>query len=240
MQRPITVLVLTVLVAACSAPASPPQSGSPRSIVLPAPPARVAAAQAPASGPSLADWRGRLDRLLPAADITELAGMPQELAPDTTRPGQLRYQWDAGRTFEYAGTRVKRRSLVSLGPIRTGSNAEDFAALHFNPPDERHRTRLKDEVSRQAERRKLDEQSTALAHQLADTFARREPAERIEGVGDAAAWAADGGDPILYVLIGGSTVALVVNVSDDPAANRGTAVALARRVVERAAGSALR
>ncbi len=240
MQRPITVLILTILVAACSESGSPPQAGSPRSIGGAAPPAAAAAAQAPAPGLSLADWRGRLDQLLPSVDIAELAGMPQELMPDTTRPGELRYQWDAGRTFEYAGTRVKRRNVVSLGPIRTGSNAEAFAALHFNPPDERHRARLKDEVARQAERRKLDEQSTALAHQLADKFASRKPAERIEGVGDAAAWAADGGDPTLYVLIGGSTVALVVSVSDDPAANRGTAVALARRVVERVAGSALK
>ena len=184
------------------------------------------------------DWRGRLDQLLSAADIAELAGMPPNVTPDSARADHVRYRWDAGRTFVYAGTRVKKRSMVSLGPIRTGNGAEDFAALHFTLPDERHRTRLKDEVARQAARRNLDEHSTAAAHQLADAFARREPAERIEGLGDAAAWATGGGDPTLYVLIGGSTVALGVNVSDDPAANRSAAVALARRVVERATGGA--
>lgn len=186
------------------------------------------------------DWRGRLDRLLLAADIVELAGMPPQVTPDAPRPGELRYRWDAGRTFDYAGTRVAKRSLVSLGPIRTGSTAEAFAMLHFNPPDERHIARLKDEVDRQAERRNLDAQSTAVAQQLAHGLAHRKPAERIEGLGDAAAWTTGGGDPTLYVLTGGSTVALVVNVSDEPAANRDTAVALARRLVERATGGARR
>lgn len=188
----------------------------------------------------MTDWRGRLDQLLPAADITELAGMPPDVAPEAGRPDGLRYGWDAGRMFEYAGTRVKKKSLVSLGPIRTGSTVEAFTALHFNPPDPQQRARLKDHVTRHAERRNLDEQSTTMAHQLADAFARRVPAERIEGLGDAAAWATGGGDPTLYVLVGGSTVALVVNVADDPAANRSTAVALARRVVERAIGRARR
>lgn len=187
----------------------------------------------------MTDWRGRLDQLLHAADIAELAGMPSDVTPDA-RPDQVRYRWDAGRTFAYAGTRVKKRSLVSLGPIRTGSTAEAFAALHFNPPDKRQRARITEEVARQAERRNLDAQSTAVAHSVADGLARRKPAERIEGLGEAAAWATGGGDPTLYVLIGGSTVALVVNVSEDPAANRSTAVALARRVVERATGGAPR
>lgn len=236
MYRPLTLVVLAALLSACGENSSPAPAGSARPIVPPP----VAPANGSATGPSLADWRGRLDQLLPAADIAELASMPPDTTPDAARSDQLRYSWDAGRTFQYAGTRVKKRSLVSIGPIRTGSSVDAFTALHFNPPDERHRARLKDEVTRQAERQNLDEQSTAVAHQLADGFARRAPAVRIEGLGDAAAWATDGGDPTLYVLVGGSTVMLVVNVADDPAANRSTAVALARRAIERATGGARR
>lgn len=240
MRRPITLLLLTALITACSRSSPPPHAAPPQPVVLPPPSAPAASTNPPAAAASLTDWRGRLDQLLPAADITELAGMPPDVAPDAAQPEGLRYRWDAGRMFEYAGTRVKKKSLVSLGPIRTGSNVEAFTALHFNPPDQRHRARLKDQVTRQAERRNLDEQSTAMVHQLADAFARREPAERIEGLGDAAAWATEGGDPTLYVLVGGSTIALVVNVADDPAANRRAAVALAGRVVERAIGRARR
>ncbi len=237
MHRPLTFVILAALMSACGESSPPPPAESTRPIV-PSPP--VAAASVPATGHSLADWRGRLGQLLPAADIAELTGMSPDATPDAARPDHLQYRWDAGRTFEYAGTRVKKRSLVSIGPIRTGSTVDAFTALHFNPPDERHRARLKDEVTRQAERRNLDEQSTAVAQQLADGFASRKPAERIEGLGDAAAWATDGGDPTLYVLVGGSTVMLVVNVADDPAANRSTAVALARRAIERATGGARR
>jgi hypothetical protein len=232
MYRPLTFVILAAFLSACGEASPPPPAGSARPIAMPPP----ASANVSATGPSLADWRNRLDQLLPAADIAELAGMPPDAMPDVGRPDHLRYTWDAGRTFEYAGTRVKKRSLISIGPIRTGSTVEAFAALHFNPPDERHRARLKEEVTRQAERRNLDEQSTAVAHRLADGFASRKPAERIEGLGDAAAWATDGGDPTLYVLVGGSTVTLVVNVADDPAANRITAEALARRAIERATG----
>lgn len=231
MYRSLTLVVLAALLSACGENSSTPPAGSARPIVLSPP---VASANGSATGPSLADWRSRLDQLLPAADIAELTGMPLDATPDAARPDQLSYRWDAGRTFEYAGTRVKKRSLVSIGPIRTGSTVDAFTALHFNPPDERVRARLKAEVTRQAERRNMDEQSTAVAHQLADGFASRKPAERIEGLGDAAAWATDGGDPTLYVLVGGSTVMFVVNVADDPAANRSTAVALARRVIGRA------
>lgn len=233
MYRPLTLLVLAACVSACGEHGLPPSAGS----TQPAVPSLAASANASAAGRSLADWRGRLDQLLPAADIAEIAGMPPDTAPEAVRSDPLRYSWDAGRTFAYAGVRVKKKSLVSVGPIRTGSNAEAFAALHFNAPDERHRARLRDEVTRQAGRRNLDEQSTAAAHRLADGFARRKPAERLDGLGDAAAWATDGGDPTLYVLVGGSTVMLVVNVADDPAANRDLAVALARRVIDRASAA---
>lgn len=238
MHRPIVtpalVAFVAALVAACGGSGPPSTAGSQQPVAPPRSAAPTAAANPPAAGPSLSDWRGRLDQLLPVAEIAERTGMPPDVAPDSARADQIRYRWDAGRTFEYAGTRLKRQSLVSLGPIRTGSGAEEFAALHFSVSDERQRARLQDEVARQAGRRNLDERSTAAAHQLADAFARREPAERIDGLGDAAAWATGGGDPTLYVLIGSSSVALVVNVSDDPAANRDAAVALARRVVERA------
>lgn len=240
MYRPIILLALVVLVTACDRSSPPPKTEASRPVVPPPPAAPTAAAHPPATGPSLADWRGRLDQLLSAADLAELAGMPADAALDPARADQLHYRWDAGRTFEYAGTRVKKRSLVALGPIRTGSRAEDFAALHFNPPDERYRTRLTQEVARQAGRRNLDEHSTAVVHRLADASLRSAPAERIEGLGDAAAWATGGGDPTLYLLMGGSTIMLVVNVSDDPAANRDTAVALARRVIARATGNAPR
>jgi hypothetical protein len=238
MRRPIALLLVAVLITACNTSAPPPHDGFPRSVGLPPPPAPAASTSQGAATASLADWRGRLERLLPAADITELAGMPPDTTSDTARPDRLRYSWNAGRSQEYAGTRITRKSLVSLGPIRTGNSVEAFTALHFNPPDAQHRARLKDAVTRQAERRNLDEQSTAMAHRLADSFASRDPAQRIEGLGDAAAWATGGGDPTLYVLAGGSTVALVVNVADDPDANRSVAVALARRVLERAIGRA--
>lgn len=233
MYRPLIPVVLAALMSACGESGPPSATGTAQPVVLPPPAATTALS---ATGRSLAEWRSRLDQLLPAADIAELTGMPADATPDAARPDHLQYRWDAGRTFEYAGTRVKKRSLVSLGPIRTGSDAESFAGLHFSPPDERHRARLKDEVTRQADRRNLDAHSTAVAHQLADGLANRKPAERIDGLGDAAAWATDGGDPTLYVLVGGSTVRLVVNVADDPAANRSTAVALARRVIGRATG----
>lgn len=236
MYRPLTLLVFAAFVSACGERSPPPVTGSAQPVVPPP----AAPANGAATALSLADWRGRLDQLLPAADIAELAGMPPDTVPHAVQPDRLGYRWDAGRTFVYAGTPLKKHSQVSVGPIRTGSSADMFAALHFTPPDERYRTRLRDEVVRQAERRNLDEQSTAVVHELADGFARRKLAERIEGLGDAAAWATDGGDPTLYVLAGGSTVMLVVNVADDPAANRDTAVALARRVIERAAGDARR
>lgn len=240
MRRTITLLVLLALVTACDKPSSPPAAGHARAKVLQPPVAADGSKATPLAAGALARWQKRLDQLLPAGEIAELTGMPPNTMPDAARPDRLRYQWDTGRTFEYAGTRIRKKSLVSLGPIRTGSNADTFAALHFNPPDEQQRARLKQEVARQAERRNLDEHSTTVVHQLSETIVLREPAERIKQLGDAAAWATGGGDPTLYVLIGDATFALTVNVSNDPAANRDTAVALARRVIGRATGDASR
>ncbi len=188
------------------------------------------------SGASFTNWRDRLDALLTPDDLVELAGMPAGGAEQTSRPDQLRYRWDAGRFFHYAGARVNRKNLVSLGQIRVGVRAEEFAARHFGRLDATARARLREEVARQAQRRNLDEHAAAAADRLAQGTAEREPAEPVAGLGDAAAWAAAAREPTLHLRVGDSSIVLVVDVSDDPAGNRDTAARLAGRLLDRLHG----
>ena len=225
----------TALLAACSGQNPPPAAPAHRRAVVESVPA---AAPQPASGPSFGEWRDRLVSLLTPADLAEVAGEPAKGAEQTVHPGLLRYRWDAGRTFVYAGARMNKKSAISLGQVRTGVRPENFSALHFARPDAQQRARHSEAIDREAKRKNLDEKSTATAHLLADAMARRQPAEAIDGIADAAAWAASATDPTLHVRLGTSTISLVVDVSDDPATNRTTALSLAHRLVERVRGSA--
>lgn len=192
----------------------------------------ASAAEGRVSGPSFADWDGRLQELVTLEMAAEAAGRPAAEAETKAPPGAptITYRWPSDRTREVMGHRLPAWDEVLVGYLTTRVTPEAFQA-RFAPVPEEARRRAVEESDRRAREKGLDEQQRAMARQMVDALSERAPSQPVPGLGDAAVWQQNS-PGMLHVLANGTTLQVRVTVSDDDDRNREASVALARRMLE--------
>lgn len=226
MRRPL-ILAITLALAACGDRADP----------APAPiesleQATAAASEASVSGPSFADWDGRLHELVTLDMAAEAAGLAAADAEAKAEPGaaMITYRWASERTRDVMGTRMPAWDEVFVGYLNANVPPEQFAA-RFTPVSDEAREQAADDAERRAREKGLDDQNARLARDLVASLSEVKPSTPVDGLGDAAVW--ESANPgMLHVLVNNTSLQLRVTVSDDDVANRDATVALARRVVD--------
>jgi len=193
----------------------------------------ASAASGKVSGPSFADWDGRLQELVTLEMAAEAAGLSAADAETKAPPGAptIIYRWPSERTREVMGRRMPAWDEVLVGYLTTVVTPEAFQA-RFAPVPEEARRRAVEESDRRAREKGLDEQQRAMARNMVAALSERAPSQPVPGVGDAAVWQQNS-PGMLHVLANGTTLQVRVTISDDDATNREASIALARRMLDR-------
>ncbi len=231
MRSPIRyILMLVALLGACSrdtdewsATSATESADADRSTITDASPAN----------PSFADWRERLDELLPLAVAAQAVNLPVVDAETKYQPGlTLEYRWPSDRVADYAGLSIPVRNRVKLGVPNAGVTASYFRS-RFAPVTDDQRAALERKVEQRATKQGLDQTGTDVAKALIGTLSKRYPTEDVDSIADDAVWELHEHGQTLHLLHNRSSVTLQVDISADPAINKAAAIDLARTLIAR-------
>ncbi|KFN51368.1 hypothetical protein [Arenimonas composti] len=186
-----------------------------------------------AHGPGFIEHRADLAALFPPALAAEVTGYDEAAAHQRLTPGlRIRYEWNGGRSTEYAGSRIPKKDAIEFTPMLAGITREFFLS----------RFEAIGEDQKAAARRALDEHFdgndqqravAAAAMQALEAGNDGRDVEPVEGVGEAAMWEPGADVPTLHIFHNGGSAKLVVDVSDDMARNREVAIVTARALIAR-------
>ena len=195
-------------------------------------------------GLSESEFTGKLDELLTLEMAATTSGLPKESAAveynqvlKNPKTHSLSYNWESdrkqtitvsGRSFE-----VPKNDRVEISWVGN-TTLEEFKRNYHNPTEEELRNA---EAAMDAKMNELEKdgkatkEQTEAARGMADGFMANFHVSEISGLGDYAVWIDRKQSQELKVFYKGLEFQLIVDLSDDQAANKKKAIALARRVI---------
>lgn len=184
-----------------------------------------------AAGPGFVDHRPDLAALFPPSLAAEVTGLDEAAAKQRVTPGlRVRYEWNGGRTTEYAGSQVPKKDAIEFTPMLAGITREFFFS-RFEAIDDAQKEAAREALDEHFDGNDQQRAVAAAAMQALDAAGGGRDVERVDDVGEAAVW--EPATSTLHVYHRGSSATLVVDVSDDAARNREVAIAAARAIVAR-------
>jgi hypothetical protein len=230
-----TLLCLTLLTTGCDSQQSPPEGAN-------ASPAVAAEATKAVAHASNNDGNAPvemidLDSLFPLEEAARIAGQPAAKAKRSRLNksiNSLHYAWPSDRKVTLpGGMKIPAETSLQLQQptLRIRTNLGAFERQYLQAPDPAQAERSL-EMLRNTERYKgMSSQQQMVAENILRSAVEKEPLEKVEGLGKAAAW--DAKNLMLYVLLDDLVLIARADISNDPKDNLKAATAVAQTALAR-------